>query len=246
MAGNPFPDSPYDIRSDLLSAHEAALACIARPGTWLAGEQRVWIAEEVRNARNCPACAELKEALSPDNLSVEHTSLGNLSPAQVDIVHRVVTDPGRLSEGWCRGHIDDGMLEGEFVEMIGVIAVTMIMDTFAFGLGLPVAVLPEPAAGEPSRYLPPGARREAAWLPIVEPGDEVPEDGPLYPTPTAGYIQRALSMVPQSKRDYWDLAGAHYLEGGQVYDFGNSARAISRPQIEIIAARISALHQCLY
>ncbi len=246
MTGNPFPDSPYDIRGDLLSAHEAALACIARPGTWLTGGQRVWIAEEVRNARNCPACAELREALSPDNLSREHTSLGNLSPAQVDIVHRVVTDPGRLSEGWCRGHIDGGMPEGEFVEMIGVIAMTVITDTFTFGLGLAEAVLPGPAAGEPSRYLPPGARREAAWVPIVEPGDEVPEDGPLYPTPTAGYIHRALSMVPQSKRDYWNLAGAHYLEGKQVYDFGDSGRAISRPQIEIIAARISALHQCLY
>ena len=53
-------------------------------------------------------------------------------------------------------------------------------------------------------------------------------------------------MVPQSKRDYWNLAGAHYLEGKRVYDFGDSGRAISRPQIEIIAARISALHQCLY
>ena len=74
----------------------------------------------------------------------------------------------------------------------------------------------------------------------------MPEDGPLYPTPTAGYIHRALSMVPQSKRDYWNLAGAHYLESKQVYDFGDSGRAISRPQIEIIAARISALHQCLY
>jgi hypothetical protein len=31
-----------------------------------------------------------------------------------------------------------------------------------------------------------------------------------------------------------------------VYQFGASIRAIARPQMEILAARVSALHQCVY
>lgn len=68
----------------------------------------------------------------------------------------------------------------------------------------------------------------------------------MYPTPKAGYIYRGLSLVPQSLRDYWALANCHYLPGQYVYQFGASIRAITRPQMEILAARVSALHQCVY
>jgi hypothetical protein len=55
-----------------------------------------------------------------------------------------------------------------------------------------------------------------------------------------------LSLVPQSLRDYWALATAHYLPGAFVYQFDKSIRAITRPQMELLAARVSALHQCAY
>jgi hypothetical protein len=38
----------------------------------------------------------------------------------------------------------------------------------------------------------------------------------------------------------------HYLPGPYVYQFDKSIRAISRPQTEILAARVSAMHQCVY
>lgn len=68
-------------------------------------------------------------------------------------------------------------------------------------------------------------------------------DGALYPSPKAGYIYRGLSLVPQSVRDYWALANCHYLPAEFVYQFDQSIRAISRPQTEVLAARVSALHQ---
>jgi hypothetical protein len=111
---------------------------------------------------------------------------------------------------------------------------------------MPERELPAPAAGEPTRYQPPGAKKQAAWLPLVEPEDAVEADGPMYPSPKAGYIYRGLSLVPQSLRDYWALANCHYMPGQYVYKFDTSIRAISRPQVEILAARVSALHQCVY
>jgi alkylhydroperoxidase family enzyme len=233
------------MRKSLPESHGRAWAAIAAPGTWLTGERRVAAAAEVRHARGCALCARLKTALSP-SVPGEHDSLGKLSAAEVELVHRVVSDPGRLTEGWARSVLARGLTEGEYIEIVGVISMVMMMDTFMRALGRPGRPLPEPQPGAPTRYRPPGAKRQAAWLPLVEPEDAVPADGAMYPHPRVGYIYRALSFVPQAVRDYWALAFEHYLPSEFVYSFDQSIRAISRPQTEVLAARVSALHQCAY
>lgn len=234
------------IRSDLLESHEKAWAAIAAPGTWLTGERRVAVAAEIRKARQCALCAKIKDALSPNAVKGEHDTTGKLNAAEVELIHRVTNDPGRLSESWSQSVLAKGLSEGEYVEIVGLIAMVMMLDTCTRALGTPEHKLPAPKAGEPTRYHPPGAKKKAAWLPLVEPEDAVPEDGPLYPSPKAGYIYRGLSLVPQAVRDYWALAFHHYLPSEYVYRFDTSIRAISRPQTEVLAARVSALHQCAY
>lgn len=233
------------MRSDLVEAHERAWAAIAAPGTWLTAARRVAVAAETRRAPVCAQCARLKAALSP-NLPGEHDTPGALGTVEVELIHRVVSDPGRLSEAWTQSVLARGLSDGEYIEIVGIIAMVMMMDTFHRALGLREHALPAPQPGGPTRYRPPGARKKAAWLPLVEPEDVVPSDGPLYPSPKAGYIYRALSLVPQAVRDYWALAFKHYLPSEFVYRFDQSIRAISRPQTEVLAARISALHQCAY
>ena len=227
------------IRSDLTEAHDKAWAAIASPGTWLNGARRVAIAAEIRRARDCALCKRIKASLSP--YSVERHE-----NAEVELIHRVVNDPGRLTEKWARSVLAGGVSEGEYIEIVGVVAMVMIMDTFARALGMPDHRLPAPKAGEPARYRPAGARKKAAWLPITEPEDATEADGPMYPSPKAGYIYRGLSLVPQSLRDYWALANTHYMPGQYIYQFDKSIRAVTRPQMEIMAARVSALHQCVY
>jgi len=197
-------------------------------------------------ARECAHCAAIKAALSPNAVRGAHDTLGALSTAEVELVHRVVADPGRLSERWAHSVLAQGLSEGEYVEIVGIVAMVMMMDAFCRALGVPERALPAPREGAPTRYAPPGAKKQAAWLPIVEPEDAVEADGPMYPSPKAGYIYRALSSVPQSLRDYWALASCHYLPSEAIYQFDRSVRAISRPQTEVIAARVSALHQCAY
>ena len=246
MPTQSFAESPFTVRQDLAESHERAWTAIAAPGTWLNGSQRLAVAAEIRKARDCAFCARIKAALSPYALKGEHETLGVLGAAQVELTHRVVNDPGRLTEKWSASVLAQGLPEGEYVEIVGLIAMVMIMDTTHRGLGLPLREPPKPAPGEPTRYLPPGAKKKAAWLPLVEPEDAVESDGPMYPSPKAGYIYRGLSMVPRSVRDYWALANCHYLPGEYVYQFGTSIRAIERPQVEILAARVSAMHQCAY
>ena len=246
MSAGAFSASQLPVRADLVDAQEAAWRSIAAPGTWLSGARRVAVAAEIRHAQACAHCAKVKAALSPNAVRGVHASIGTLGAAEVELIHRTVNDPGRLSEAWAQSLFARGLTEGEYVEIVGIIAMVMMADTCTCALGLPGRALPAPLAGEPTRYRPPGARKEAAWLPLVEPQDVVEADGPMYPSPKAGYIYRGLSSVPQSMRDYWALANCHYLPGQYVYRFDETIRAISRPQTEILAARVSALHQCVY
>jgi alkylhydroperoxidase family enzyme len=234
------------MRTDLPESHERAWAAIAAPGTWLDGARRVAAAAEIRHARGCAYCVEIKAALSPYAVKGRHDTTGTLSDAEVELIHRVVNDPGRLTESWSQSLLARGLAEGEYVEIVGLVAMVMMLDTFSHALGAAPRALPAARAGAPTRYRPPGAKKRAAWLPLVEPEDAVPADGPLYPSPKAGYIYRGLSLVPQSLRDYWALAFHHYLPAEFVYKFDQSIRAISRPQTEVLAARVSALHQCAY
>ena len=246
MQAKSFEGSTLPVRADLVDAHERAWAAIAAPGTWLTGEERLAVAAEIRAAHGCAHCARIKAALSPNGVEGTHDSLGTVSPAQVELIHRVVNDPGRLSEKWSESVLARGLEEGTYVEIVGIIAMVMIMDTCHRALGLPLRALPAATKGSPTRYRPAGAKKKAAWLPLVEPEDAVEADGPMYPSPKAGYIYRGLSLVPQSLRDYWALANNHYLPGEYVYQFDKSIRAIERPQVEILAARVSSLHQCAY
>src|SRR5207247_11453337 len=98
----PYNAHAIPIRGDLAAAQARASARIARPGAWWDGAQRIAIAAETRNAAVCGLCRARKAALSPSAVTGTHDSLGRLPEAVVEIVHRVCTDPGRLSEPWYR------------------------------------------------------------------------------------------------------------------------------------------------
>ncbi len=189
-----FAGSDLAVRSDLVEAHERAWAAIAAPGTWLNGEQRVAVAAEIRHARECAQCERIKAALSPNAVPGMHESLGKLGAAQVELVHRVVGDPGRLSEKWSQTVLARGLSEGEYVEIVGLIAMVMMLDTCMRALGLPERALPAPKDGEATRYRPAGARKKAAWLPLVEPEDATEADGPIAGTAVAARLLVARQL----------------------------------------------------
>ncbi len=238
--------SPYAVREDLVAAQQLAWKRLSEPGAWLDGPRRIAVAEEVRHTPSCGLCLRRKEALSPFAIDGQHDGLGTLGEVEVDVVHRIVTDPGRLSKDWLVRCLEAGLSEEEYIEIVGVICMVMIVDTFTRALGLPPFPLPDPQAGEPSRYRAPGARKHDAWISHLEPQDAVPEDGKLYDGPTAAPVVTALSLVPDAKRAYWELADFHYLPNSEIFNFETEIRAIDRMQIEVIAARVSALHQCVY
>lgn len=238
--------APFAVRPDLTAAHDRAWRRLARAGTWLTGAERVAVAAEVRNAPACPLCRERKAALSPYAIDGEHQSLGALDAPTVEVIHRVRTDPGRLTRRWFDGVRADGLSEGRYVEIIGVLASVVAMDTFARGIGIAPPPLPAPVDGAPTGYRPAGAKPGPAWVPWIAPEDAGEAEADLYGGTTGAHIRRALSLVPDEVRGFFDLVEAQYLPGTAMRDFDREFRAIDHAQIELIAGRVSALNGCVY
>ena len=245
MSAVDYTEAPAPVRADIVAAHDRAWRRIARPGTWHSGETRVRIAAETRNARNCRLCAARKAALSPYSVAGEHDSLGNLPDVIVDAIHRIATDPGRLTRAWYRGLLVDGLVDAEYVETVGVVCTTISVDTFARAMGMDPLPLPEPVAGEPIRVRPASASRGAAWVPWIAPGDAADDELDMF-SPEHANIHRAMSLVPAEARGFFDLVETQYLQRHQMRDFDREFRAITHAQIELIAGRISAINQCVY
>ena len=246
-----YDSAPVPVRADLADAHRRAFARIAAPGTWWTGAERVALAQESRAALGCSLCARRKQALSPFAVDGDHdrpaSAPATLPEGAVDAVHRLVTDPARLSQTWLDELIATGDLTVEqYVELVGVVTQTMSIDAVHTGLGIAFEALPEPVEGEPTRRRPSGAAMEQAWVPMVLPDNLDPEDRDLYGGGRTGNVIRAMSLVPDEVRALRDLHGAQYLTSDQMMQFGSKFRSIDRAQMELVAGRVSALNECFY
>jgi hypothetical protein len=241
-----YTDAPVPVRSDLPEAHRLAWEWVARPGNWWSGEERVAIAAEVRKAWTCALCRERKAAPSPDPVDGEHDTVGKLPDPAIDAIHRIVTDPGRLTRAWFEQTQAAGLSDAHYVELVGVVVVVVSIDRFCRGLGVPLHPLPDSVPGEPSRYRPAAARPEGAWVPTIPSGAARGAEADLYAgLPRAANVIRALSLVPDGVRQLRQLSAAHYLSPEEMMDLGRG-RTLDRRQMELVAGRVSALRECFY
>ena len=239
------------IRDDLRAAHAMVLEHFSRPGCWFSGAERIAIAAESRLAVGCPLCRERKSALSPEHaqgerksaLSPEHATTGALKTRLVELIHRVRTDSGRLSRRFFDAEIAAGLSDGEYVEAVGIVALTSGLDFLCRALGVPVLPLPDPLPGVASRHRPAGLQEGIAWVPMLPPEAASGPDADLYGgADFVPNIVRALSLVPDHVRVLRKWSDAHYVALRDL----TARRAIDRPQIELVAARVSALNECFY
>lgn len=240
------------IRSDLSKSLDVAWQRVGEAGTWWTGAERVAIAAETREAVHCKLCLARKQAASAAMAFGEHDKTVDLPLAAIEAIHRVRTDSGRLGQGWYRSLISAGLSEEHYVELLSVVSVVVATDTFHRAAGLPARTLPIAKPGDPSRHRPRGSRPGLAWMSTLAPEDRTAEDPDLYrdyPGPRergGGNVHRALSLVPDSMIHWWDLFETMYLPAPAMRDFSREYRKITHAQIEMLAARVAALNQCVY
>jgi AhpD family alkylhydroperoxidase len=234
------------VREEIRSVHRGLWEHLRGAGTWWTGAERLTIAAEVRQAEDCGFCRSRKAALSPSAVAGEHQDYGALPRHVVEVIHRVRTDPARLSHSWFDGVLADGLEVPAYVELIGVVTMVTGIDYLARALGAAPFPLPDAVPGQPSRYLPASAKPGSAWVPMIAPEDASGPEADLYPPGGMVLnIVRALSLVPAEARALQTLSALHYLPVEQISD-PTARRSLDRTQMELIAARVSALNQCFY
>jgi alkylhydroperoxidase family enzyme len=246
MTAFDYSGAGVSIRADLRDTHRFIWEHLRAPGTWWTGQQRLAIAAESRNATGCTLCRERKTALSPNAVSGSHDTLGELPDNVVEAVHRIRTDPARLSRAWFEGVSASGIDETNYVELVGIVTLLAGVDYFARALGIAPFRLPEPLAGEPSRYRPVSAKPGTAWVSMIAPEDAHGLEADLYAGwPFVPNIMRALSLVPNEARALQRSSNAHYVPVAQIGD-PTVRKSLDRMQMELVAARVSALNECFY
>lgn len=234
------------VREDFAESHSRFWARLAAPGAWWTGAERVAIAAEARHAWQCTLCRERRAALTPSAVTGEHDHLNALPEPAVDVIHRVMTDPGRLSRQWFNSVMEAGLTEEQYVEIIGTLVALISIDRFCVGIGVPLHDLPQPQDGAPSQYRPEGLIEGDAWVPMLAADHDTGPEHDLFELRPTGNVIRAMSLVPDEVRTLNDLGAVHYLRNSQVRDPSASAGTLNRMQMELVAARVAAARQCFY
>ncbi len=244
---NLFEVAPATIRPPLLSALETAWSQLAEPGAWLTGAQRAAVVAEARHAWSCGLCGERKTALSPYTVTGEHDQLGDLPSEWVDVIHRVASDSGRLTQSWFSEVLDAGIEEDEFIEIIGVAILAITIDAFADGIGVELAPLSAPQPGTPLRERWERATPGPGWVSTTAPENAGPELEDHYVNGRGQFnIVRSLTLVPAAATQLFALLDCLYMPNPSIRELEGIDRSISRAQIEFLAARSSSLFGCFY
>ena len=243
-----YSDARFPVRQDIWQAHQQLWDTLAKPGTWFSSADRVSIAQATRDALHCDLCRQRKNALSPYTTDGDHHSLVDLPDVIVEVVHRVTTDAGRLTRRWFDSVLEDGLEDTHYIEAIAVAIRTISVDTFCRAISFPCHPLPNPVEGAPSKRRPAEAEIEGAWVATIPNGRAAQSEYDLYGEHHAENVLRALSLVPDELRmSIHVLVPPQYMPAWRVPDPAfDPGRAISRVQMEYIAARVSALNDCFY
>ena len=157
-------------------------------------------------------------------------SLGLLHAAPAEACRRVAAEPATIRAIDLERWESEGLDGFAFVELVGIVSRLTAVDVASFGLGLQPAPLPEATSGEPALHRPEEAAVTTGWAPTIGP---------------AG-APNSLSAVPAEAEAMFDIHGVMYATMDQMFDLKLERNALSRPQIELVAARTSRLNDCFY
>lgn len=214
-----------------IDAQAVAITALADAGDWLTADERVDAWRHVRAAADDPLDRARKESLSPFSMAGLHNASATLSSAAVEVVHRVATDPGRLTRSWADAQIA-ALGEEVYTELVGITAIASVVDRFHDSIGEPVPDIPSPGSGEPARQRPDDVGDVGAWVAQTV-------------GPARANVSRTLSLVPVTNATWRVLVDSHYSRGADFMD-AVWERPLSRPQVELVASRTTALNECFY
>ena len=148
----------------------------------------------------------------------------------LDTVRRITQVPFKLHRGWF-DQVTDRLGLGVYAELAALVAQVVPIDRFCALVGRELEPLPDPGVGDPTREVSSALVDRGAWLPMA-------------PMPGAN-VAAALSYVELDNLLRLGVVRAMY-SGTEFGDLEWHDRALSRPQIELLAARTSSHNKCFY
>ena len=237
-----YEDSEFKLDPALARHHEEEFETFAAAGTWFTGEERTAIARQARYAR---CRAGLQEATDGE---ARNPSDDILPGALLDAVTQIAVAPKDIERSFFERTLAAEISDAEYVETVGIVARLANLDVFARGIGVAMRPLRDPVDGEPSYERPDTAVDEGAWVPTL-PSNENGGGAAkaVYGGDMMPFIYRALSLVPTEASRMIHGGNIQYLPLNKFFDFSYSHHpSLSRPQVEIVAGRVSALNECFY
>ncbi|MGI9603063.1 MAG: alkylhydroperoxidase-related (seleno)protein [Acidimicrobiales bacterium] len=218
-----------EIREDLAAAQRDAVEHWGRPGAWWTGSERLAMVTECRRARAGDLPAWVAPTTVDGLIDADHVLPG----AAIDAVWRLSCGPGTLTHEWHQGILERGLSPLSYLELVAVVASSAAVDTFATALGHTPPPLGEAESGSAHGESVPDAEVRAHWVPTT------PANGPN--------VFVALSAARHDQEMIRRLVEAHYLPADALMgDLEWSRGTLDRMQIELLAARTSALNECFY
>jgi hypothetical protein len=227
-----FPLVAVFVRHDLDHAQQRAWRSLGEPGAWFDGIQRRELAATALAALEHPD--ELPPWVAPSTLPGRLPDVLHAPASAHDVAHRVAAHAGTLTDDWYRS-MSSELGELPYVEVVGLVCVVAAVSRFRRAAGLDPLPLPDVMHGDPSGERP--AHVVAAtlnWVPVAAPADQ-----------TAAVVQ-AFTAVPSTNRVVWSLADAQYIPDAEMVDPRWTRGTLTRPQIELVAMRVSQLRQCFF
>ena len=219
-----YPTSVHPIRDDILAAQRSVWDRIATPGHWWTGAQRVAIAEQARAARaqrsEAPWLRDLPDAGE------------RLPEAAVKTARMIAADAPKIEREWATQQVE-ALGDAAYIELAAVVNCVCAIDTYADALGVAYEPLPAPLAGEPDRVRNADVTDAGAYVPLQHP----------WQGPNVG---RALSLAPEQNMMFMTLVMAMYTGSQSFFEMVWEGGALSRSQVELLAARVSAVNECFY
>lgn len=216
---------------DIAEAQRDAITALARPGDWLSAAQRIDVWRQARDAATNDLDHQRRAAVSPNAIAGAHEATEHLAGAAVEVAHRVASDPGRLTRSWADRQIAE-LGEEVYTEVVGLAAIASVIDRYHDAIGEPLPDLPAAEHGEPARIRPDDVGDVGAWV-------------SQSTGPTRANVSRTLSLVPVTNATWRNLVDSHYSHGPEFMDSVWS-RPLSRPAVELVASRTTALSECFY
>ena len=230
-----FKNVAYPVRESMIDACSDVWRRLGESGPFWSGRDRMAIIREARRSLDCQLCRRRLDALSPNSIRGEHDTTTHLASNVVEVIHRISSDPARMSKLVLDKALAGGMSSSEYVELIGVVATSVVIDTLHQALGIPVPATLSGSEVPPAGQASPPVVEDGAWVPMA-PGDgELNEVG----IPRSANIVRAMGLVPA-------VVVLFFTVMRQAYYLSSLPIAITRSQTELIAARVSALNKCFY